>query len=150
MDSACSEFDPSDPLRGIDEVSRSALSFDTEGRGVGGGPWFMCAESQEADGLAFLSQAERVVWSTGQACSGGGGRGAEGGDCGPDIVGAVVGCFVVGFDNATGLLRVILSVVPTRRVSPFSLYAVQLLWIPTTTTTMTSTTSTSLPLSRGS
>lgn len=45
------------------------------GCGVGGGAWswFMFEESQEADGLAFWSQAERVVWSTGQACSGGGG-----------------------------------------------------------------------------
>lgn len=49
----------------------------------------MCVESQEADGLAFLSQAERVVWSTGQACSGGGGGGGGGGgSCGPGIVGA--------------------------------------------------------------
>lgn len=72
MDGACSEFDPSDPLRGIDEVSRSALSFDGVGCGAGAWSWFMFEESQEADGLAFWSQAERVVWSTGQACSGGG------------------------------------------------------------------------------
>lgn len=83
MDGACSEFDPSGPVRGIDEVSRSALSFDAVGRGADGdGSWFMCEESQEADGLAFWSQAERVLWSTGQACSGWGG-------CGSDIVGGL-------------------------------------------------------------
>lgn len=58
----CSEFDPSSPVRGIDEVSRSALSFDGGERAAGvAGPWSMCEESQEADGLAFWSQAERVL-----------------------------------------------------------------------------------------
>lgn len=63
MDGTCSELEPSDPERGIDEVSRSTLSFEGVGRSTDGGAWswFMFEESQEADGLTFWSQAERVV-----------------------------------------------------------------------------------------